>query len=477
MKLNATDSSWLPPLGDLVGWPPAKPQSEGWEPLPDVVAQAQTSTVQRWLADIRQPGMIMAGVAIAATTASAAKLLVPPAQYEGNFEIAVSPLSRATTTIPAPQVEDVNQPVAVPTVDSETQAKLLKSPRFLEPVLARLRAQGMEIDFATLRRNLEITPATKSGVLTVRYWDSDRQRVQQVTEQVMQAYVQEGQQCQTQTCLGLEFVETQIPRIQQKVQTLRTDLAAFRARYDINNLEVYGKQLRLYTTELSRQEAATRVELDKTRSQFHLLQERLALKPNEAIAQSLLQRDPQYQALFQQFQTIEKGIAEQFRSPHVSQETLKSLYAAHQQVLAQLRQRGQVVLAQQFAGDRPPVHPVFESTVDAATLQQWFDTATLLQTFQVRQQTIATIQAHLNQQVDQWAAIARRYTDMQQQLQVASESLNLYLNRREAFKADPGAAQVAWRLVTPPSITDPRSPLEAWLARHHVQPEAAAPQG
>ncbi|HLO48299.1 MAG TPA: polysaccharide biosynthesis tyrosine autokinase, partial [Kamptonema sp.] len=61
-------------------------------------------------------------------------------------------------------------------------------------------------------------------------------------------------------------------------------------------------------------------------------------------------------------------------------------------------------------------------------------------------------QNQLNQKIRKFSVTARKYDNLQQELQVVSKSLSDFLGKREALRIDAAQQQIPWQLINPPEI-------------------------
>lgn len=420
-------------------------------PEPDVEVPMQRSA----MGIPRQVGLV-AGMAVAITAGTISQIVNQEPQYEGTFQLtvqpqSVQPQSNGETTVPAPQIEDVNQTISEQTI-SETQVRILESPRLLEPIVAQLQTKNPDLDFHEFTKNLDIT-VQGDRHLEVRYRDTSPERIQFVLEQLAQTYVEYGQDCRDSACQGLKFVDAQIPQIQQRVTALRTEIQTFHQQYGLKNLE---GQVRLFSNrsvEISRQQAELEGKLTQARQQYSELQARMALQPNEAIAQAVLDRNPNYQPLLKQFQEVDRQLVLAMSSYRAEDAALQALNQQHQTLVAQLNQAAAQALAQYLANpDANLQDPIFQEPQLLQLLQQSIGATHYIHMLEVRQQTIVASQQAITQRKHELANALRHYADLRQQLQSETQILQQYIDKRDFLQAQSAQQKVSWQLVAPPEL-------------------------
>jgi uncharacterized protein involved in exopolysaccharide biosynthesis len=422
----------------------------------DSVSGANTTSASQRLSLItKQQAVVAISIVLAATYTTQAEInRHPTPAYEGKFQITVAPARLATYPVETPQIEDINQNLEVgrPKLDYETQIEVLKTPRVINPVITRLQAQGVTIDYQSLVKNLRVTHHGNSETIEVSYHGTDSQTVQRILTQVAQAYLQEGQNCQTSACQGVQFIEAQLPQLRQKVNNLRIKLQEFQQQYGEIDPEAQGQLLAYYTATTAKQEAEMEAKLNQFRDQQKSLQELLAIESDPTIMTNLLNRDPSYRLLISQIQAVETRMINKFSRLPPSNNNLGALDEMYQKLLTQLYHQTQLILVDQASNQMLGLQDSWlKQPIQQERLQQWLNTTCYLQVLEMRQQTITKVRKQLEQQVGQWAARSKRYAEIRQGLQAATIHLNEYLARKQILQAQSDVQEVTWS-IAPPEI-------------------------
>lgn len=393
----------------------------------------------------RQVGLV-AGVALAVTAGTISQVVNQAPEYEGNFQLTVQPAASDSATIPAPQIEAVNQPI------TETQIRILQSPRLLDPIIERLQAENPKMDYYAFVKNLDLKRNGNQSI-EVSYRDVDPQRVKLVLEQLAQSYVKYSQECRDGACQGLKFVEAQVPQVQQRIDKLRTKIEQFHQQHGLNNLEGQVRLFNARSTEIAKQSADLQGKLAEAQQQEKELQMRMALKPEDKIVENLLKQDQRYQALLNQFQLLDRQLAQALSRYQAEDPQLQAINAQHQQVVAQLHQEAAQVLPRQLANPTANLQdPVFQDPKLLQLLQQSIQTNHYIQLLEVRQQTLGQAQQILTQQKQELATVLRQYGDLRQQLQAETQILQEYIDQRDVLRTQAKQQQFTWKLASAPDL-------------------------
>lgn len=394
----------------------------------------------------RQVG-IAAGVTIAVTAGTVGQVANRVPEYEGTFQLVVQTQATQTGVAATPQIDDTNQRI------SETQVRVLESPRLLDPIIEQLQTENPDLDFQNFSKNLDIK-VKGDRQLEVRYRDTDSQRVQLVLEQLAKTYVEyNNESCRDSACQGLKFIDAQIPQVQQRVSGLRDQIQQFHQQHGLKNLEMQVRLFSARSTEIARQEAELSGKLSNTRQQYQELQMRMALQPDESIAQAILDRDGQYQSLLKQFRELDRQIVTALSSYQAEDEALRSLRQQHQTVAAQLGQEMVKALERYVSNPASNLQdPVFQEPELLKLLQQSISTVHQINLMEMRQQTIAEAQKTVTQRKQDLATVLRQYGDLRQQLQAETKILQQYFDKREELQAQLPPQSTAWQLVSAPEL-------------------------
>ena len=412
---------------------------------------------------------IVAGVAIAVTAGTFSQIIHQSPEYEGTFELAAQPGTTNTEPTVSPQIEEVNQPI------TETQLRILQSPRLLEPIIEQLKDEDPEFDYHHFIQNLDLTIDSHQQ-LEVSYRDLDPARVKLVLEQLAQIYVEYSQECQNGTCKGLRFVEAQIPQVQQRVDTLRNKIQQFHQEYGLKNLEGQVQLITNRSTEVAKQSADIQVKLAEARQQYQDLQARLALKPEETIAKTLLQQDQRYQVLLQQFQLLDSRLTQALSTAQASDPALQTLTNQHQQLVAQMHNEAMQVLPRKLADpDANLQDPIYQEPQLLELLQQSIRSTHFIQLLEIRQQTLEQAQQLLDRQKQEMANFLRSYADLRQQLQSETQILQQYIDKRDLLRAQISQQEdIEWKVVSAPALLRDSSGQPVADYFHNLKQDAAS---
>ncbi|WP_416670316.1 GumC family protein [Egbenema bharatensis] len=395
----------------------------------------------------RQAG-IAAGVVVAVTAGTIGQVVNQAPQYEGSFQLGVQAEAdtEGTEPIPTPQIEDTNQRI------TDTHVRILQSHKLIEPIVEQLRSENPQLNYRDFTRNLNIT-RTSEQTLEITYRDTDPERLKQVLAQLAHTYVDYGQECRSESCKGLQFIETQIPQIQQKIAALRDEIQDFHQQYGLKNLEA---QVRIFSTraaEVAQQQAEITGKQAEARQKLNELQARMALSPEESIAQTLLEQDSRYQSQLQQFRQLDRQIAMGLSTYRAAGTDLAALEEQHRGLVEKLHEEAGQVLARHINHPEANLQdPVFQDPALLELLQQAIGTIHYLNILEIRQQTIQQAETEITERKQELAVILRHYADLRQKLQAKTQILQQYFDRQNLLEAQTMQQDAVWQVVAEPEL-------------------------
>ncbi|MBD1821646.1 polysaccharide biosynthesis tyrosine autokinase [Cyanobacteria bacterium FACHB-DQ100] len=396
-----------------------------------------------WLIGVvRRRGFLMAQVTIGTTVLAGGAFLLmtrsAPVQYAGKFQLLVEPitaeeqLARSSTRAQGSEVTDAQRiNIDQSSLDYESQIRILQGPKLLEPVIDQLRQRYPDTTYDTLIQKLKIariitltSDKREQGtkLIEVSYQDTDPEKIEFILNQLSQVYLKYSlKERQSTIRRGVQFIDSQLPPLRQRVETLQQQIQALRQQHSIVDPEQQSRLLAETEGKLRQVAADNQTQIAEAEAKRNTLLRQL----QAASPQTVLGETPYYQTLLTQYQQIEGQIA-------IESARLKPDNPALQALLEK-RRNLQDLLNQEAIR-------VVSKAGDAVTVAE------------ARRQAIDQVKAQVNREVQQLPAIARQYSDLQRELALATDSLNKFATRREALQIDAAQQEVPWELTIPPRL-------------------------
>lgn len=408
---------------------------------------------------------------IMATAGFLAETWPPPAHYQGTFQITPTVKRSSTVTLPISQTLELKgkqksemNGVWQKVLLTSDRLRVLQSPMVLQPVVEQLQANQVAIEYDTLVKHLQLS-IDAANQLTVTYRDRDPVRAQQITEQLARTYLDYQQQCHDSACRGIQFIEEKLPVIQQRLQTLQTQILNLRQSQGEIPAEQQLEIVMARSADLAQQAAeleGAQITLAQTLAQQQL---DLGLPAEDTTALDWLNQDPTYAVLLQQFNALTTQMAAALSQIPGDPAALQTLYT-QQETLQEELLRTVAAIAQRdlVTSDAGlSIDPAFSET---EAIQQWLKVAHSQQVLNLRQAAIAQAQQAIAQQQQALTQLIRQDAELHQQLQAETQIWQDYLYRLAGLQAASPAQAVTWHLVAPPDVI-----AESWMPALNVSPE------
>lgn len=449
------------------------PEKNGKHPqplLPVYTPTFQENKTDEWdlrqlLAVARRRAIVIGGVAIALCSAVWFSTLTDQAKYQGNFRLLVEPVTAETELEGLTEIPGKNQQVGL---DYDTQIEVLKSPELLAPIIKEISTRYPDINYGSLTANLTINRFQETKILQVRYEDSDPQKIQFVLEQLAKGFLKYSlDERQTNLRQGVQFVDSQLPQLQSRVNNLQKTLQQFRQQYNFIDPGVKAEQISEQVSNVNLERLNTQNQLSEARAFYATLQS----KSGEQLAQSLaLNPTLQYQPS-EQLATSSALNPTLQNQPGTKEALVEKEAPIYESLVSQLRGVESQIAAEstRFREDTPAIAalrekrekllPILRQEAKRILGNKLVEVANQISLLELRTTKIAQAESTLNQQVKQLPMLARQYTDLQRELTIATESLNRFLEKRESLQVETAQKEIPWQLIaTPHAPTAPFSP-------------------
>jgi succinoglycan biosynthesis transport protein ExoP len=413
---------------------------------------------------IRRRALVILGVAGVVTAAVGFWTANQTPEYQGQFRILVEPvvsdqdkfsqLSSMAGGLGAAFLQGESSGL-----DYDSQIEVLKSPKLIDPIVQQLQVRYPEIDYKALVGKEEAPLAIdrlnkNTKIIEISYQDTDPEKILFVLSQVEKGYLRYSlEDRQSNIRQGIQFIDDQLPQLRQRVDTLQEQLQEFRQQTNLIEPSVQGEQLAEQMTKVNDQLLEAQTAVEQGRELVINLREQLGQEPEEAIALSVLSEAPGYQELLRKLQELEQKIYTESTRFKPESPQIQVLLEQRNKLLPLLRKEAQTVLGQNLgnAAVTPESFP-FQSTVRLELTQQMVDAFNKFELAKLRYSAIAQAANALQKQLNEFPAIVRQYTDLQRELQVASNTLNELLARREGLRVDAAQKEVPWEIIAKPEI-------------------------
>lgn len=418
------------------------------------------------IATVRRNIPLIAGITAAATGVGYFLYISSPPIFQGNFSLLVEPItSQARSTDPYAISRAQSNENTSSSVDYPTLLQVLQSPELLSKIAVQIQAGGYnKVTAASLARDLKNKDLTVERIgtnlldstrtLDVSYQGSDPKQVQFVLEKLAEGYLRFSlEDRKTRIGGGVEFIEDQLPALQQRVNALEAQIQSIRQRYRFTDPAIENQQVADQLKEVRQKKLDAETQLREQATLYATLQRQLALTPEQALAAASLSQNPRYQDLLNQLKKVESQISVSLARYNEESPVVQRLRGQQRNLTQLLGQETQRNLTESSPGVAETSRVVaYQDATRLGLIQQLVQSANQTRALQARTNEIVRTENNLDQRLTQLPAIIRQYNTLTQQLDIATKTLNQFLLQRETLRVEAAQKEVPWEIISKPKL-------------------------
>lgn len=399
------------------------------------------------IAVVKRRLLVMAVVAASIATLSgtwvlrAAKRSIT--EYEGKFTVLAEPLT-ADDRLSKLLVQAENNSLGITdldkikssaengsSVDYQSLTRVLKSPEVLIPLVDKLQERYPNFDYKTLNSHLTIQRVTfledgKQGgtkLLDISYRDRDPKRIKYVLEETAKYYLEYiRKQRLIVSQQSIDFIARQMPPLQQKVDNLQQELQILRIKYNFNEPELRSRSLSDQLDNLTNSRLEVQGQLAESRQQYESYKTRSLRGDNRWIVES---SPKSYENLISKVTEIESQLALSSTQFYENSLPIQSLREKQQSLRDLMQREAESVL---------------------------FQRKSQLEQLEARDRVLANSQNLLQAKITQMPQAQRRYDDIQLKLEVAKNTLKVFIQKQKTLQLDAGQINGSWQIISKPQL-------------------------
>ena len=395
-----------------------------------------------WLFGVlRRRILVMAAATIALSALAGTAILITSKKitldYEGSFSLLVEPataeglLSKQLDNSVTADLAKINIE-GISLVDYETQIRILRSPKMMQPVLQELQAWNPNLTYTEMMSKLTINRVSyaKDGkqqgtkILEVRYKDSNPKKIYGVLDKVSKAYLEYSlQQRLTGINQGIKFIDMEMPKLRERVEVLQLQVQRLRQQSNLFDPQLEGKSLSEQVQSIRGQQVGLQVQLRGMRSLYQSYQK--LVNENNPVG-VLMTQGQAYSGLLSQIQKVDSDLS--LKSAQYRDDSLP--------ILALRKSREELILT-----SSQQAKEVVMSNLSSQ-----------IKEVEARDREMTLLQKELNKKIRDFSVTTREYDNLVREQQVVTKSLSDFLAKREALRIDAAQQQIPWVLINPPEI-------------------------
>ncbi|MEG3957435.1 polysaccharide biosynthesis tyrosine autokinase [Microcoleus sp. herbarium2] len=412
----------------------------------------------------QRKALIIIGVIGLVGAAVAYKISAGQKTYQGDFRILVEPVTTEARIADPSALANQGEGGGVPSrdffsLDYPTQLEILQSPQMLSAIAIQVQKRYPKVTKEFIKQGLLVLRVGENDlavtkILEVRFIGQEPAIIESVLQETKKKYLKYSlDERKTRIGEGVKFIEDQLPGLSKRVNDLKSDLQMIQQQQKITDPKEQGTQLLSQVRTVESLELETQRLLQEQKTLYANLQKQLDFTPDEAIAASALSEEPQYKELLTKVKEVEGQIAVETARFKSANPIVEALERKRANLVALLNQQTQRILGQNLVG-REANSKVqnFQNSIRIGLIKQLVDTANQIQVLEARSQALAQTKNNLSRQAREFPIIARRYNELQQQLDIAARTRDQLLSQRETLRVQAAQSQVPWEMVSEPQI-------------------------
>ena len=386
--------------------------------------------------------------------------------YQGDFRMLVEPVTTEARIADPSALANRGQGEGVPSrdffsLDYPTQLEILQSPQMLSAIAKQVQKRYPQVTPGFIKKGLVVVRVgenelTITKILEVRFLGQKPEEIEFILQETKKKYLKYSlDERKTRIGEGVKFIEDQLPGLNKRVNDLKSDLQIIQQQQKITDPKEQGGQLIEQVRTVETLELETQRLLQEQKTLYANLQKQLDFTPDEAIAASALSEEPQYKDLLAKVKEVEGQIAVETARFKSANPIVEALERKRTNLVALLNQQTDRILGQNLVGSQANSKVQnFQNSIRIGLIKQLVDTANQIQVLEARSQALAQTKNNLSREAREFPIIARRYNELQQQLDIAARTRDQLLSQRETLRIQAAQSQVpvSYTHLTLPTI-------------------------
>ncbi|MEO1799626.1 MAG: hypothetical protein AAFR62_04270 [Cyanobacteria bacterium J06629_2] len=423
----------------------------------------QRATILPLLGTLRRKAILIAAITTSVTLlySHLNRGQKPPKEYAGNFQLLVEPLTSAAKSVdPIALAQSESRTSELFEIDYPSMIKFLTSGNILGDVVAEVKTQYPQFTLEQLKQNLQVERVgtnkfDASKIIAINYTEKDPELVKLVLESTAQKYLdfslnsrQEG------VNRGIQFIERQLPELNEKVATSLNEIQTLQEKYQITEADTAGESVFGTVRDIQNQQLETSKEISEKQRIVANLQSKLNIGIDEAIAISTLRENPNYQNLITQLNDLEREIASASARFNASSPQISTLTEEKQQILSLLNAETRKILLNEEVSGRANRFLVLnnDDSILLSLVRDLVTAANELEMLDARKGAIDQTAGVYQQRAQQFPEVSRRYKKLQQELEIANRTREQLLVQQDKLQIQASQTETPWSIVSEPSI-------------------------
>ena len=389
----------------------------------------------------------------------------PTLKYVGGFQLLTEPITvEERSSDPNTLVNSNGVPNdRLSAIDYPTMLQILRSPDILSKIVDRVKTEYPEFELSQLNQNLEVERVNNSNsrleaskILAIRYTDNDPKLVQLVLETTAQEYLNYSLNSRKQGIeKGIQFIERQLPRLNQKVSQDMDEIQQLQERYQIVQADAKGETLLENVRQAESEQRQTQKEIEEQTQIVNNLESQLKISTEEAIAIAALRENPNFQSLVGQYNDRESEMAIAEAKFRADSPQMINLREEKQKIRNLLDREIKQTLIDEKLSQRASRLLVLDdqNSILLDLISQLVEAANQLDTLQTRQRVITRNLEQFQSQAQAFPEISRKYQNLQRELEIANRTKEQLSIQKDKLQIQSSQTETPWAVVSQPKVS------------------------
>jgi polysaccharide biosynthesis transport protein len=340
----------------------------------------------------------------------------------------------------------------------ETIIQKLKTKTILKQALDTIPDPQLRPSVDAALQNLTIQTGQNTNILTITYTDTDPKRIVASLNALSKVYIDFGTQTKkARTNNSISFIDSQLPKSQQRLKTASQALEKFRRQYRFIDPESSAKGLAEYRQATLESLNKNRSSYAQTIKQYTELKKQLnevGLESSNTLSTTMLTQDSAYQELFKKLNELELVYSQEKLRLSVDNPIVTSIKEKRDNVLSMLKERAQQVLKR----DVPESDLInggianFGNNLAQNLANKQADIETNLASQSAEYESLNRVSRQIDTQIVQLPKLQQQYADLQRQYTIYSQELTAFLQKLQELKIADAEQVIPWTLLDPPEL-------------------------
>lgn len=385
-------------------------------------------------------------------------------QYAGNFQLLVAPVtSEAKSADPLALANGETRASELFEVDYPSMLNILTSSSILSDVVEKVKAEYPQFTLSQLQQNLKVerlgnSKLDASKIIAISYQEQDPQLVDLVLDVTAERYLDYSLESRQQgVTKGIEFIDRQLPELNDKIATNLNAIQALQEQYKITQADSAGESVFTSVREIEAQQLETDQEISEQTRIVNNLRARLNISIDEAIAISTLRENPNYQNLITQLNDLEREIAAASARFNPNSPQIQNLESEKQEMLALLKSETSKILLDEEVSTRANRFLVLnnQDSILLSLVRDLVTAANELEKLDARRVAIDNSASIYRQQAQEFPEVSRRYKQLQRELDVARRTRDKLATQKNRLQIQASQTQTPWSVISESQTPQP----------------------